>query len=60
MKASEIKPLGSRREERRRLAKERDKARLEEACFLMNEAQVSLVNISRRLKLSRTTLAKLS
>ena len=59
MKASEIKPLGSRSEERRRLAKERDKARLEEAYFLMNEAQVPLVNISRRLKLSRRTLAKL-
>jgi hypothetical protein len=59
MKESDIKSLLSRGEERRRLAKERDKARLEEAYFLMNEAQVSLVNISRRLKLSCTTLAKL-
>lgn len=58
-KAPEVRPLINRRQERKRLAKERDKARLEEACFLMNEAQVPLSNISRRLKLSRRTLQKL-
>jgi hypothetical protein len=59
VKASEFERLGTRGDERKRLAKERDKARLEEACFLMNEAQAPLSNISRRLKLSRRTLEKL-
>ena len=59
MKATEFERLGTRGDERKRIAKERDKARLEEACFLLNEAQAPLASISRRLKLSRRTLDKL-